>query len=44
MKVLILRAKKEFSVQDNRIAAISCLIISITVFFIMSILGREILL
>ncbi|MEM9077669.1 MAG: hypothetical protein AAGC43_11540 [Bacteroidota bacterium] len=44
MKVLLLRAKKEFSIEDNRIAAVSCLIISITVFFIMSVLGREILL
>ncbi|WP_298999933.1 hypothetical protein ACOKFD_08070 [Flagellimonas sp. S174] len=44
MKVLILRAKKEFSISDNRVAAISCLIISITVFFIMAVLGRETLL
>nr|WP_299340122.1 hypothetical protein [Allomuricauda sp.] len=44
MKTLVLRVKKEFSINDNRIAAISCFIISITVFFIMSVLGRDTLL
>nr|WP_299385853.1 hypothetical protein [Allomuricauda sp.] len=44
MKAIILNLKKEFAMPDNRTAAISCLIISITVFFIMAVLNREVLL
>ncbi len=44
MKVLLHRIKKEFSVHENQIAALSCFVISITVFFIMAVLGRETLL
>ncbi|WP_262420350.1 hypothetical protein [Flagellimonas meishanensis] len=41
MKVLLKTLQKELT-PDNMTAAISCLIISITVFFIMSVLGRDI--
>ena len=41
MKVLVLKLKKEFT-PSNRLAAISCLVISITIYFIMAVLSREI--
>ncbi|GMN07502.1 hypothetical protein MTsPCn5_28910 [Croceitalea sp. MTPC5] len=41
MKTIVLKLKKEFT-PTNRLAAISCLIISITIYFIMAVLGREI--
>ncbi|WP_279305970.1 hypothetical protein [Flagellimonas aquimarina] len=44
MKTILNNIKKEFSIPDNLTAAISCLIISITVFFIMAVIGRETLL
>ncbi|WP_255695521.1 hypothetical protein [Flagellimonas sp. CMM7] len=44
MKAILNNIKKEFSTPDNLNAAISCLIISITVFFIMAVLGRNTLL
>ncbi|WP_255674256.1 MULTISPECIES: hypothetical protein [unclassified Flagellimonas] len=43
MKILIKSIKKEFT-PDNMTAAISCLIISVTIFFIMAVLNRETLL
>ncbi|MEX0288906.1 MAG: hypothetical protein AB3N14_07320 [Flavobacteriaceae bacterium] len=43
MKVIVLRLKREFQ-GDNLLAAISCLIISITIFFVMAVLNRQVLL
>ncbi|WP_298928768.1 hypothetical protein [uncultured Allomuricauda sp.] len=43
MKTLVNNIKKEFT-PDNLTAAISCLIISVTVFFIMAVIGRDTLL
>lgn len=39
MKILVLNIKKEFT-KDNLIAAISCLVLSISIFFIMKVMGR----
>ncbi|WP_411031248.1 hypothetical protein [Spongiimicrobium sp. 3-5] len=39
MKTVILGFKKEFS-KDNLVAAITCLILSISIFFIMGVLNR----
>ena len=39
MKVLLFNVKKEFT-KDNLIAAVSCLILSISIFFIMKVMGR----
>ncbi|WP_262885616.1 hypothetical protein [Flagellimonas ochracea] len=41
MKVLVQKLKKEFT-PENRLAAISCLVLSITVYFIMAIMERNI--
>ncbi|MGD1945342.1 MAG: hypothetical protein ACFB0A_03485 [Croceivirga sp.] len=41
MKVLVLKLRKEFT-PTNRLAAISCLIISVTIYFIMTVLSREV--
>ena len=43
MKVIVLRLRKEFQ-GENLLAAISCLIIAITIFFVMGVLNRQILL
>ncbi|AWX43744.1 hypothetical protein HME9304_00735 [Flagellimonas maritima] len=43
MKILLKNIKKEFT-PDNMTAAISCLIISITIYFILAVINREILL
>lgn len=39
MKILLFNVKKEFT-KDNLIAAVSCLILSISIFFIMKVMGR----
>ncbi|WP_283777896.1 hypothetical protein [Flagellimonas spongiicola] len=44
MKTIAYNLKKEFASPQNRTAAISCLVISLTVFFIMAVLNREVLL
>ncbi|WP_420400615.1 hypothetical protein [Flagellimonas sp.] len=44
MKAILHNIKKEFSIPENLTAGISCLIIAITVFFIMAVLNREVLL
>ncbi|WP_265242823.1 hypothetical protein [Muriicola sp. Z0-33] len=43
MKAITLAIKKEFR-GENLLAAISCLIISITIFFIMGVINRGVLL
>ncbi|WP_262709900.1 hypothetical protein [Flagellimonas onchidii] len=44
MKTLVNNLKKEFSIPDNLTAAICCLILSISIFFIMGVLNRGMLL
>ncbi|MEM9649329.1 MAG: hypothetical protein AAF969_12675 [Bacteroidota bacterium] len=44
MKAIIYNLKKEFSIPNNLTAAICCLILSITIFFIMGVINRQILL
>ena len=39
MKTMIRKVKAEFD-RDNTLAAISCLVLSITIFFIMKVLGN----
>ncbi|WP_420320116.1 hypothetical protein [Flagellimonas sp.] len=44
MKTIVLNIKKEFSIPANVTAAIICLILSISIFFIMGVINREVLL
>ncbi len=39
MKTLLFTVKKEFT-KDNLIAAVSCLILSTSIFFIMKVIGQ----
>ena len=39
MKILLVNIKREFT-KENLIAAISCLVLSICIFFIMKVMGR----
>ncbi|WP_262713821.1 hypothetical protein [Pareuzebyella sediminis] len=39
MKTLLILVKEEFTKKDNILAAISCLVLSISIFFIMKVIG-----
>jgi len=39
MKILLVNIKKELT-KENLIAAISCLVLSVCIFFIMKVMGR----
>ncbi|WP_298791253.1 hypothetical protein [uncultured Allomuricauda sp.] len=44
MKTIVYNLKKEFAVPSNVTAAICCLILSISIFFIMGVINRDMLL
>ncbi|WP_255512506.1 hypothetical protein [Flagellimonas sp. S3867] len=44
MKTIAYNLKKEFSIPSNVTAAICCFILSVTIFFIMGVINREVLL
>ncbi|MGX1929720.1 hypothetical protein [Flagellimonas sp. 2504JD4-2] len=44
MKTIVYNLKKEFSIPANVTAAICCLILSVSIFFIMGVMNREVLL